>query len=150
MVTEKFLPYLNHEKMCISETGCWAKEKIKALNGKIDTKWQIIEGGIGDNFTAYKMKDRTIINMDIFDNKDMINRFGVKCDSPYNLSIYIDLNGNDKPNIIGRDIFILTLTDRGLLPAGTDYATNCTNKDETEFAGLQCANKVLQEEKINY
>ena len=77
----------------------------------------------------------------------MINRFGVKCDSPYNLSIYIDLNGNDKPNIIGRDIFVLTLTDRGLLPAGTDNTTNCTTKDETEFAGLQCANKVLQEEK---
>ncbi len=152
-VTDYFLPYLKYEEKCISVTGCWAFKPINALNEKIAAPWTSTAnkgGGIGDNFVVYKMKDGTIVNLDVYDNLDIINRFGVKNTSKYNLVIFVDINGNVDPNVIGRDIFAFTITDRGFLPAGVDSTANCSVKDETKFAGLQCAAKVLKEEGINY
>ena len=66
---------------------------------------------------------------------------------------YVDVNGDNNPNVLGRDIFLLVLTKEkaGLVPAGIDNnSAKCTAKDTSQYAGVDCAAKVLNEDEISY
>ena len=148
-VTDRFLPYLKYTKMCVNKSGCWASSKIKALNGKVTASWAQI-GGIGDSYAVFQLEDGTILNLDTYDKNDMTNKMGVATQSNYTVAMYIDINGNKGPNTLGRDVFVFTLTERGLLPAGTDKVSYCNPKNTSSIAGLDCAAKVLSERTISY
>ena len=61
--------------------------------------------------------------------------------------IWLDINGEKKPNQWGRDMFIFVLKENGLFPAGCDEnSPNCN----TNSHGWDCACKVLREGAINY
>lgn len=54
------------------------------------------------------------------------------------LSIFVDVNGDKKPNRLGRDVFAFILTVNGLVPAGLNNSSeNCST------TGFDCAAKYL-------
>ena len=59
--------------------------------------------------------------------------------------IYTDINGVRKPNIVGKDIFVLTYTkERGLLPAGADE-TDSTVTQNCKNSGMYCFDKIIRD-----
>src|SRR5574344_476758 len=67
--------------------------------------------------------------------------------------LYIDTNSFQNPNIMGRDIFELVITQKNILPAG--YAGNSQiiascNKETTQYKGANCGVKILLDGVINY
>lgn len=62
------------------------------------------------------------------------------------LAIDVNINGEKKPNTVGRDLFDFVLKKNGLYPNGCDIdKCNTTNKN-----GWACACKVLREGALNY
>lgn len=62
-----------------------------------------------------------------------------------NNSVYIDLNGGHKPNVVGKDVFILTrIRDGGgVQPIGYNLNNTSINKDCSESGtGQYCAEKI--------
>ncbi len=62
--------------------------------------------------------------------------------------VWADINGNNKPNQIGSDVFAFVIDPtRGILPGGSDneYA-NC----KADGNGKDCAARVIKEGKITY
>ena len=68
-----------------------------------------------------------------------------------NMAIYIffvDVNGDQGPNVIGKDIYNFVVTQKGLVPAGDKgSADNGCNKNTD---GMKCAARVLGEGKMSY
>ena len=62
----------------------------------------------------------------------------------YCAEILVDVNGNKKPNTLGRDAFAFVVRENGLFPAGCGYEA-CVNS-----SGIGCACKVLREGAMNY
>ena len=61
--------------------------------------------------------------------------------------IWLDINGEKKPNQWGRDMFIFVLKENGLFPAGCEgNSADCT----TSKNGYTCACKVIKEGAFNY
>jgi hypothetical protein len=59
-------------------------------------------------------------------------------------------NGDNAPNIVGKDIYVIIYTDdNGILPAGTHKTTaeinrNCSTTSTGEIAGFFCLLKVKE------
>ena len=112
-------------------------------------------------FIIYQAPDEDAVNSDNITSNTIISK------------IYIDANGEDGPNRIGKDIFLFGLADSGnLIPAGsqryndgieaifseetidlyddeTEGANNCLDGSITD--GLSCAARVVAEGwRINY
>ena len=91
-------PYLNNPVVCETYQECGYKES---------KPWQTLKGGrkgevsatdnLTDNRISFKLPDGTFISLS--DN------------------IYIDLNGSQKPNIYGKDFFVFTYNDKGIMPS---------------------------------
>lgn len=63
-------------------------------------------------------------------------------------SFFYDVNGPQKPNTFGYDIFLFNITKNGiLLPAGSYNTKDCKTGSGR---GLSCTAKVLQEGAINF
>ena len=61
--------------------------------------------------------------------------------------IYVDVNGQKKPNKFGVDTFVFFLVDgKGIVPAGA----NSTNDCRKTGWGFSCTGKILKEGKITY
>ena len=68
-----------------------------------------------------------------------------------NLIFAVDVNGKNKPNQYGRDIFLLYLNEKGSVLPLYIYG-NYTPEDDCNIKGkgMTCAYKVLTEGKMNY
>lgn len=71
--------------------------------------------------------------------------------------VYIDINGPQKPNIVGRDFFIFVVTlDGHLKPYGSELSddllkANCDPRDKINGVGDHCAAKIIRDGwKITY
>jgi len=68
----------------------------------------------------------------------------------------IDVNGFNKPNIIGKDTFWFYLTRYGIIPIGTSaesgypFDSSCVNSSGTLDQGLACTAWVLYNENLDY
>lgn len=91
--------------------------------------------GFASNFAhlyTFVMNDGSSVAIDVWDKNSVQNYAGVSknlIDENNNLIILVDVNGNRKPNTVGKDIHLFVLTHKGLMPAGADNGSvNCTNK----------------------
>lgn len=126
--------------------GCWSKDITKALN-KVNYAYSRVNS-TGVNACGVTLADGMNLSFDFWDSTNT----GVTSTKPVPL-ILVDVNGNKKPNMFGRDVFLFALTAESnkLLPAGTDNnSANCVTTGSSNVAGVQCAAKVLLEGKINY
>lgn len=136
-------------KECIDAAGCWAKG-IKTLGGTIPY-WNRDGVGIGEDIIVFKTADGYNVNIDAYDYSSG-GRFGVKFKENGSdfLVVFVDVNGDDNPNIVGKDIFMFIFSpDIGFVPAGrneTDDAVNknCSKSDTTDNAGYYCFEKIVR------
>jgi len=146
---EYYKPYLKIAKDCGCAqypTGCWSQDITKALTG-VNYQYGRV-GGSSTNACDVRLADGTNVSFDFWSGS------GVGVTSALAVPIIsVDVNGDKKPNMWGRDVFLFALTAESnrLLPAGIDNnSANCVTTGGSNLAGVQCAAKVLQEDKINY
>jgi hypothetical protein len=63
-------------------------------------------------------------------------------------NIYVDVNGFNGPNKIGRDVFIFWITKEAIYPVGITFDTTMTCGASS--TGNGCAGKILREKAVNY
>ena len=130
--------YLNVIRECKDTTGCWSEDITAAPDGDIADSAN--EKGIGSNIVTFTLNDGTNVCLDYWSQSDTKSKFGVSqylIGSP--LSIWVDVNGDRKPNKMGRDVFAFILTERGLVPAGVN--NDC---EKCKITGYDCAAKYIR------
>ncbi len=150
--TDIFTRYLNVIKRCkANESTCYANVVYKCLNGstyidyskpaRVDTV--VLADGMTFSMEAFS-KDCT---KNVGEGKQLQNVCG---------SIFVDVNGNKNPNVLGRDMFSFYITKYGIFPRGTakqsdqnfSFEKDCA-KPATQ-AGYGCAAWVLYNENMDY
>lgn len=134
----KMKPYMVVIRECNDRAGCWSKDVTKKPDGK-NSAMSATEKGIGGNIVTFTLNDGTNVNLDYWSAADITANFGVSRNLfPYTLSIFVDVNGDKRPNVLGKDVYAFILTTEGLVPAGADNnSANCNN------TGYDCTAKYL-------
>ena len=120
--------YLYIEKKCGHAVGCF--EQPKAKNGNWATHSSVY--GFGNSSPLnFILNDGTAVSLDFWYAQNVKTYMGVEkelLNESANLLIGIDVNGEKKPNVTGKDVFVFVLTNRGIVPAGIDNnSRNCEN-----------------------
>lgn len=121
-----------------NEKGCW--QQATDLSGANTGNAY----GIGANTISFTTADGMHWCFDGIGTEAV----GLKDTPSGSLGMWVDVNGDKKPNQVGSDIFVFVLDPkRGVVPGGTDnnYA-NCKEGG----TGYDCAARVLKEGKITY
>lgn len=64
-------------------------------------------------------------------------------------AFWVDINGNNGPNLMGKDVFLFMLTDKGLMPTGKENnSPYCSKSSASSYVGMDCANKVLRKVRL--
>lgn len=148
---EYYKPYLKLAKDCgcdTTQSGCWSKGGTKALNGQSYTYSH--DGYIGDYTCSVILSDGTNIIFDAWYQKYL----GINDNMGWTYFFFTDVNGNKKPNMLGRDVFTIAIEPKKgiLIPAGMyNDSEHCNVSDgDSTFAGMDCTAKVLNDNKISY
>ena len=135
-------PYLKTEKVCYNSPGCWHKKgESKDLEGNL-SPWDN-DNGIGVDIITFVIAKGAYFDIDGFYPTDMKNRFGINTDNQ-GLIFYFDANGDRKPNRIGKDIYIMGFTDKGLVPAGSDKSRAEVEQNCLKGNGYWCLSYIMQ------
>ena len=107
---------------------------------------------MGINSVAIRLEDGMTVTFDVFSSPK--SEFGVDIKGPV-LVFFVDVNGEKNPNQFGRDIFsfLLDVEHNTVLPEGRDNdSARCTQSADAsyDYTGIDCAAKVLREDKISY
>jgi len=147
-----FLPYLNTVKFCSAQnpnSGCFPDVTYKLLNGNSNLHLDSFEN------PKVVLADGTSVMLEF---RDYTNR------SKINAHVYVDINGNKKPNVRGLDYHIFTFyaATGEFLPYGVymdnldngvvkrpieDIYQGCSDKGN----GVYCAVRIIMDGfKMNY
>lgn len=140
-VYELYKSKLNNAKECGPNTGCVSQGVYKKLDGGSSGLWDEHEG-----YRKLILADGVQVifsELNLNCTKTNDTQYGSK---DFCMFIDVDLNGERKPNAIGRDEFEFVLKNNGLYPSGCDFDGLC----DKEHSGYACACKVLREGAINY
>ena len=117
-------PYLRTHKKCYQTAGCWHKlGEVKTLNRgtpSFETKVGADESTLGWSTMTFVLQNGAFFNLDGSGVDNTKGLFGIDSTTP-SLQFYFDVNGRAKPNVIGKDIYIMIYTpSKGLIPSGQD------------------------------
>lgn len=152
-----FSQHLNITKECFSSNGCWTRS-VRGLNGAASVA-SYTSQGYGSPAISFKTADGMNMAFDLQPPDTVAGGiwYGVRRD--YNIgndpnknramyTFHVDVNGDQGPNVVGKDIFNFVVTQEGLVPAGLrNTPDNGCNKNTD---GMHCAARVLGEGKMNY
>lgn len=150
IVLNYYKPQLKILKVCQkSETGCWVNEVTDLKGSKFH--WYT-NGVLGAQTASVRLEDGMTVTFDVFSSPK--TEFGVDVNGPV-LVFFVDVNGEKNPNQFGRDIFafVLDVEHNTVLPAGRDNDSEMCSQSANvshNYAGIDCAAKVLREDKISY
>ena len=146
-VYERLRQYMNITKVCgrvFEDNECFAPAKAK--NGK-PAKY-FTEDGFAANFAhlyTFTLIDGTSVALDVW-LKNSIKQFaGVEKNlikETDNLVILTDVNGQKGPNMVGRDVHMFVLTNKGLVPAGNDDKSKYCNSKSVDY-NYDCTAEML-------
>ncbi len=147
--TNALKPQLKITKECVDTEGCWAKG-VKILNGG-NPEYGRDGVGIGEDIIVFQTSDGYSVNIDAYDYS-ADGRFGVKFKQNGSdfLAVFVDINGYNNPNIVGKDIFMFIFSpDVGFVPAGKHESddvvnNNCSKKSTSNLAGYYCFEKLIR------
>ncbi len=141
-------PYMKYSHVCFNAEGCWqSMGPTKTLAGTV-ARYNQTNIGVGYNIVTIKLNNGANVSFDSYGTNDIKTLLGRNCTyEDKALGIFIDVNGDRKPNIIGKDIYVAVWTDKGLLPAGIDETeatvdSNCSATANSVNAGYYCLLKV--------
>ena len=130
-------------KSCTNGTqGCWSQKYNKA-GAKSGNTYSYA----GKDSMSFVTADGYSISVDTWNAEDfetVKTRFGVNVTGKTAMVvIHTDVNGNKKPNILGKDVFVYVLAEKGLIPAGHDM-TNNEIETECKTTGNYCFEKIVR------
>lgn len=136
------LPYIKTSNVCYDEWGCWNKNVLNS-NG---TKF-IESGQCGYHSISFVLNNGSYVCMDDVGLNN--SKYGVSS-ADNMLVLVIDVNGDKKPNMFGKDIFAVVYKDEQLIPAGYDMGKdkinqNCSETCSGNFCGTYCMVKVQRQ-----
>ena len=160
-------PNLRVMKVCDDrEKGCWHVDgNTYGLNGR-KVYCSDTVGQIGGGVITARLNDGSAINIDSYGKESIRKYFGVDIDTSAGIVVFFDVNGDKRPNKLGKDIFAAVYKDDTLVPAWSSMSVenidkNCSKKynggitdvingksysDFTNIAGYSCLNKMLLED----
>lgn len=143
---EEFIqPHLKIETVCYNKAGCWHKKgEAKVLNGNYNQAWDR-DNGWGINTLTFTIAKGAWFDMDGQQYTACSRVFGVDTNNTSCLVIYFDVNGANKPNILGKDIYTAVQTEKGLVPAGADKTKEQVNQNCNSGDGHFCLQKVIND-----
>lgn len=140
-------PYLKTAQVCYNKAGCWhSKNPTKTLNGGI--AYTNHTGlGVGDDIVIVRLNNGSNIIFDGYGQGSILGYFGVNISEPSTIIVFIDANGDNPPNIIGKDIYAAVYTSNGLVAAGDsmtpeEVRENCSTAKTGANAGYYCLKHV--------
>lgn len=140
-----YKPYLSIIKDCgNSDDGCWVTTKTLDNGSALYSN----SYGFGLAIHIFTLKDGMNVSMDVWGG-NIYEYFGVNSDTSV-IVFFVDVNGNKKPNVLGKDVFAFVVTSKGVIAAGSDNDSANCKKNGTSSSGYDCAAKVLREGKIDY
>lgn len=149
-----FSQHLNITQECINQNGCWT-ENIRGLNGEEVENFS--NRGFGDNPISFKTADGMNMAFSLHQARNEwqgVNRdYNINNNPNNNSTMYafhVDVNGDQGPNVVGKDIFNFVVTQEGLVPAGLRNRNTQDNGCNRNTDGMNCAIRVLGEGKMNY
>lgn len=123
-----FAPYMKYTQICYDTQGCWhTKGPTKNLNGAtaFANRTNI---GLGSSIITVRLNNGATLNLDSYSKSDAKTYHGIDSNGQI-LIIYIDANGDKGPNVIGKDIYSVGFTAKGLIPAGSNETNETVNKN---------------------
>lgn len=132
--------HLKVEHLCINRNpkGCW--HQVKYFNGRNYGDSE----GIGSNIIGFIIAKGASVTADVYNANDIKNIYGIDT-TESGLVFFFDANGTAKPNILGKDVYIMVWTDKGLIPAGASKTMDEVDKDCFSGNGIFCLRKVINE-----
>ena len=144
---DKYLKSLITMKTCYDKMGCWHKGDTKGLDGKI-VYYNRPQIGVGANIITAVLNDGSFINIDAYGKASIYTYFGTRIDAKSGLVVFFDVNGEKKPNVLGKDIYVVVFSENGVMPAWKDKTAAERNKDcSNKGQGYSCLNNVLRGER---
>ncbi len=135
-------PYLKTEKVCYDSSGCWHKKsEVRDLSGNLPR--YVRDAGIGINIITFVIAKGSYFDIDGVSASDAKSIFGINADDQ-TLIFYFDANGDRKPNRIGKDIYIMGFTDKGLVPAGSGQTRSEVEQNCLKGNGYWCLSYIMQ------
>lgn len=131
-------PHLKVEHICVNKArGCWHQVRTLRNSNYGD------ENGIGGNILGFTISKGARFVIDGYNAGDIKNQFGVDMNDGSAMVFIFDANGATKPNQLGKDVFIMVWTEKGLVPAGysktkAQVKTECHTGD-----GKWCLRQVI-------
>lgn len=137
------LPYVKTSSVCYDSWGCWSKN-VKNSSGSIYTN----NTACGYRSISFVLYNGSYICMD--DYNPIL--FGITQDYPGQiaLALFIDVNGEKKPNTFGKDIFVTVFKEEELLPGGynatkQEVNQNCSPNCQGTYCGTYCLVKAQRQ-----
>ena len=124
------LQYMNVARVCYEPTtGCWpSSSRTRMLNGSFYTDCKL-GYGCGGDIVSFILKNGSMVTVDIGNNEQLRTIFGVDSTAESCVKMYIDVNGDKRPNKFGIDVFLVTMTEDGFVPAGISRTKEQINSD---------------------
>jgi len=135
-------PNMKYANVCFNTSGCWHTNQTYTLSG--ERVYCDKPGvGIGDDIIVINMQNGSTVIIDGYGKGSIKSYFGVDIEVNSSIIIFIDANGKNGPNVVGKDIYALVYTTEGLVPAGSSMTTeqverNCGRYASGNNAGYYC------------
>ena len=148
-VANLFAKYMNVTKNCGVADGCWHSGNTYHLKGTpfLDTNNRA-------DLAKLKLSDGTHVAFGGLNADCSLNRGETKALSSVCGWIIVDVNGNDRPNTYGIDIFEFSITKYNIMPYGTQedtaFSFNTHCRDKSTALGNGCTAWVIYNENMDY
>lgn len=120
---------------CSTSSNCWANNSHYPYVYRRLSDMAYVQA-VPEN-TTIKLKNGVTLSYQIMVGENSINDGSKENDSCYGL-FFLDINGKDKPNIVGRDFFAFRVTRKGKII----YNTTCNGVDNSTDTQMEtwCTN----------
>lgn len=130
-------------KTCYNKKGCWNSGDTKNMNGS-NVYYNRTGIGVGADIITAILADGTFINVDVYGSASIWTYFGTRVQNN-GLVIFFDINGEKKPNTVGKDIFPLIYSEQGIVPVYRDKTQAQRDKDCSKTGtGYSCIRNYLK------
>ncbi len=134
-----YKPYFQILKTCSNYRGCGYESSTPWKYAKnVTYDWHMV-AGTNTRFFFYLLDGQFIAvkTGSVKDNGDTY-------DSEPN--IIVDINGPKKPNILGRDVFFMVITDEGVKPYGYSASASTVNSNCSKSGnGSYCLQRIMMD-----